>query len=207
MAKDAAGGPFPGFLTGTLPMAEPEIYERWNFLEALQIERPGFWRDLRQVETQGSKESVVSWMIRSGVTDPWFIDVIWDTVGHWSTFPESPLSRLESDRNWFWYDVVQGAVTDPGRFQIPPLQPWFVDRDFPEIHPNPYTPAGKPEPLDEFQRRVKRVFDAQLSTYIKYVKSLSAQDRQYLREHAIWTARAFIYESWECGVIRRPAIV
>jgi hypothetical protein len=196
--KDKEGDkvPFPVAVVGSLPLAGPEIRGRWVFLEALQIECPEFWRELREIEKQNSKEAVASWMIRSGVTDPWFIQIIWDTVDFWAKSPGSTASLLESGRNWFYYAVAQDALSDEGTFQLPPFQPIFFHTDYQSIHPVPFTPDGRPERLESFQRRMKREFNAQLALYVEYIRSLTGERLQYEPHHATWTARAFTGHSF-----------
>jgi hypothetical protein len=174
------------------PIARPEIFSRLNFLEALQIHRPQFWRDLRETSKEESQEAIAAWMMRSGVTDDWFITVIWDTCRAWRAAPASPAAQLQTARPWFWYAVVNDAA-ERDTFQIPPFSPQFL---VPEVRPAPVTEDGKPESLVIFEQRMRKFFEAQLADYIKYHKSLLSGRRDEHAKHAAWTALAFTGESW-----------
>jgi hypothetical protein len=161
------------------PLLLAEHVARWAFMEALQFETQ-VWADLRHLQLQGDRAAIARWMSRVGIVDDWFIEIIWETVGHWCSNPNSPAATLEIGSRWFRYPML-----DKGECQIPLFSPTF-DR------PIFLTDSGKLETPDDFAKRIRGEFETQLSEYVRYLKSVTGEDHALLRQHAQWTALAFV---------------
>jgi hypothetical protein len=157
------------------PVFVSEYTGRWAFLEALQLEGKKFWADLRDLQQQGDPGEIVKWMTRAGVTDEWFVGVIWETIGFWHAHPESPRSRLEPGERWFRYPLVEDASC-----QIPIFDPRFSKAAFCDS-------ADREEVIV----RLCSEFESQLRQYFGYLDSITGEDHPELRQHAQWTALAF----------------
>lgn len=85
---------------------DPELIERgreWKrqslrylFLYGIQQMHPDFWRTLNQAWRQHGSNALRHWPPGLFVCDPWFWQVIVDTLTHWAACPDSPEARLES---------------------------------------------------------------------------------------------------------------
>jgi hypothetical protein len=170
------------------PVFVSEYTGRWAFLEALQLEGKKFWAELRDLEQQGDPGEIVKWMTRTGVTDEWLIEIIWETVRFWHDHPESPRARLEIGHHWFCYPLLEGA-----RVQIPVFAPMFrmpiLGTESMLSWPDGAT--GTIETSDHFASRMRSEFESQLQEYLRYYRSITGEDRTGLRQHAQWTALVF----------------
>lgn len=166
----------------------PQVAGRMTFLSALQVANPAFWQELRREERSKSKERIADWIIRSGIKDEWFTEIIWETVQFWGAHPDSKASRMVSGIRWFRYSTV-----DDMRYRILPFNPDFLT---PDIYPFPVTPKGGHEPEDAFRARMRAAMERQLTDYIKRNRAIFQKNLIYLKEHAAWTARAFSGESY-----------
>jgi hypothetical protein len=170
------------------PVFVSEYTGRWIFLESLQIEAPAFWSELRVLQQRGDPGEIVRWMTHTGVADQWFIDTLWETVRFWHDHPESPRARLEPGHRWFRYPLLED-----GQVQIPPFAPMYK---VPALGTEsflcfPDGSTGTLESPDEFASRIRAEFELQLQEYVRYLRSITGEDRTELRQHAQWTALAF----------------
>ena len=162
-------------------------------MEALQLEYPQFWRDLESLQQQGDAAEIVKWMTRVGVVDEWFVDVVWETIRFWLGRADArPSAQSASDqsiprvllqrgfRGWFRYPALQDA-----QVEFPHFVPRFTQ-------PFPVGPTGNMEAVEEFASRVRSEFEVQLKQYLNYLRSVTGEDHTELRQHAQWTALAFV---------------
>jgi len=159
------------------PVILSEHTGRWFFLQALQLEDPAFWSELRDLQRGRDETGIVRWMTRVGVIDPWFIEVIWDTVKLWIDNPAGRRTQLTPGYCWFSYRPVEDG-------QIPKFRPKLTVDE-------PDNSTGRIESPDAFAVRARSEFESQLQEYVRYLRSLMGEDHISLREHAQWTALAF----------------
>lgn len=164
------------------PLFVSEYVGQLAFLNALQIEAPVFWTELRDLQQRADPDKIVRWMTHTGVVDPWFIEVVWDTVELWSKQPANPRSQLAPNCCWFHYSFVFDEKT----LQIP-----FFNPQFEKPLPLPDISPGLPESTDKFASRIRSEFEGQLQEYVRYLRSIYGEDHTELRQHAQWVALAF----------------
>jgi hypothetical protein len=177
--KPGAGNLPMAVVDPTAPIMLPEYVGRWAFLQALQLEAPGFWRELRRLE--GDPEKIVLWMTHNHVVDEWLVEVVWSTVAHWS---RGPAGALISGERWWRYPLL-----DDGQTQVPLFRPAFRN-------PHPMDVAGKLEKPEAFELRMRTQFDKQIGEYRSYLQSIIGEDHTEMRKHSQWTALAFVGSSW-----------
>jgi hypothetical protein len=174
---------FPVVTFGSDPIFIDEHTVRWYFLEALQRESPKFWLDLREVQKRGNPNELVKWIADAGVVDPWFLDVLFDTVKFWCEVgPTVQLEELEPDRLWFRYSPLEMG-NSKGKI------PWFAPNFRPAC---PSVISGGMESPEQFKLRIRCEFEEQLQEYGRYLSSISGEDCPKLKQHAEWTAMAFM---------------
>jgi hypothetical protein len=173
---------------------------RYVFLQALQHDVPRFWDGLRKSWLVSGDEVLLPWCASACVVDAWMIEVIADTIAYWKAHPDSLAARLEGAKWFYWRQL------DEGGFGIPPFTPKLT-----EPYPKMIGTANGSQQLmnteqkavsvlkaqasiedpEEFRKRVKTEIDAQLTDYVKYLRTVlsgGAADPRQLRLHAEWTA-------------------
>src|ERR1700728_191503 len=82
------------------PGGEPEMgvtRKRQLCLLNLQLIYPRFWKSLHDEvwRSPDPNAALANWAARNHVVDPWFLDMIRDTLAFWTAHPDSPEARLD----------------------------------------------------------------------------------------------------------------
>jgi hypothetical protein len=95
---------------------------RWSFLFGIQRLCPDFWGTLNEAwRKYGATNALRHWapLVYGFVRDEWFLQVILDTLQHWTAHPDSAEARLDAGVPWFHFQPSCTIPQFKTRFPTP----------------------------------------------------------------------------------------
>jgi hypothetical protein len=181
----------------------PEHFKRATFVLQLQQRYPDFWIGLNEVWRAG--KGLSEWMRDEDVVDKWLVDYVIATIKLWDSYPSGPNATLRPGFLWFGIPPDDCTVMRPD-FKPVFETPHLIDRrpddlqkrvsesslDEIKAQSDEFEFNKLEETPDEFRKRMREQFEAQLTKYIKSIRSPYGHEASpSTLEHAGWTVAAF----------------